>query len=191
MTWPISSTSQWDMSSRVVVLLVPVLVAMLATTAESKVFFTQKEALALAFPDADRIDHATFVLTPEQVEAIQKRARSRLDTRLVSIHTAWRGGEVVGYAHIDVHTVRTKSEGFIVVLGRDGRVESVRVLAFHEPLDYLPSENWYNAFAGSDGDDGLRIGRDIDAVSGATLSAQAATEGVRRMLAYYAVLLSK
>jgi Na+-translocating ferredoxin:NAD+ oxidoreductase RnfG subunit len=163
--------------------------AIIATSADAKVFFTQKQALALAFPDADRIEQATWVLTPEQVDAIQKQARSRLDSRLVSLHTAWRGGQVIGYAHIDVHTVRTKSEGFMIVLDPDGHVRSVRVLAFYEPLDYLPSERWYDAFIGKGRDDGLRIGRDVDAVSGATLSAQAATEGVRRMLAYYTVLL--
>lgn len=164
-------------------------VAFLASDVEAKVFFTQKEALEQAFPDADRIEQTTFVLTTEQVDAIQKQSRSRLGSRLVSLHTAWRGDEVLGYAHIDVHTVRTKSEGFIIVLDPDGRVGSVRVLAFYEPLDYLPSERWYAGFIGKGRADGLRIGRDVDAVSGATLSAQAAAEGVRRMLAYYTVLL--
>lgn len=177
------------MSSSHRLIVASLLAAIVASGAEATVFYTQKQALALAFPDADRVEKETYVLTAEQVETIQKRARSRLDTRLVTIHTAWRGNELLGYAHIDVHTVRTKSEGFMVVLDPDGQVRSVRVLAFYEPLDYLPSERWYDGFAGRNADDSLRIGRDVDAVSGATLSAQAATDGVRRMLAYYAILL--
>ena len=161
-----------------------------ASAASAEVFFTQKEALALAFPDADRIEKHTFVLTDEQRVEIEKLARSPLDTRLVAIHTAWRGGELLGHAHIDVHTVRTKSEGLIVVLDAAGRVRSVRVLAFYEPLEYLPTERWYARFSGMGGADPLSLGRDVDAVSGATLTARATTEGVRRMLAYHATLLA-
>ncbi len=166
------------------------LLCVVAAGAEAKVFFTQKEALALAFPEADRIELATHVLSEDQTERIQRRARTRLDSRLVAIHTAWQGDEVIGHAHIDIHTVRTKAEGFMVVIDAQGRVDSVRVLAFYEPLDYLPSPRWYDRFVGRKNGDPLRLGRDVDGVSGATLSARAATEGVRRMLAYYEVLLA-
>lgn len=168
------------------VLLLPLL---LARPAGAKVFHTQKEALALAFPAAERIDEQTFVLTEEQLERIRTLARSRIDSRLVTVYTGWAGDRLLGYAHIDVHTVRTKPEGFLVVLDADGRVAQVRVLAFYEPLDYLPPQRWYDRFVGKGRDDALRLGRDVDAVSGATLSARAAAEGVRRMLAYWVVLL--
>ena len=178
------------MSSRRTIAFTTVLAfALAATAAHAKVFFTQKEALALAFPGADRLAKSTYVLTDEQLGVIQRRARSELGTRLVTIHRAYNGGELLGYAHIDVHTVRTKPEGFMVVLGPDGEVTGVRVLAFYEPLDYLPTQSWYDRFMGKGKRDGLRLGRDVDAVTGATLSARAATEGVRRMLAYYEVLL--
>ena len=64
-----------------------------------------------------------------------------------------------------------------------------RILAFHEPLDYLPTNRWYSQFSGKTGQDLLRVGRDVHGVVGATLSARAAADGVRRMLAYWEVLL--
>jgi transcriptional regulator of nitric oxide reductase len=165
------------------------LLLLVAPTIQAKVFFSQSTALGMAFPDADRIEKTTHILTPEQVSDIERRARSKVQSRLVAIHSAWRGDELLGYAHIDVHEVRTKPEGFMVTLGPEGVVRGVRVLAFYEPIEYLPSSRWYDLFAGKRRDDGLRLGRDVDAVTGATLSARAATEGVRRMLAYYDVLL--
>jgi transcriptional regulator of nitric oxide reductase len=158
--------------------------------AGAKVFHTQQEALALAFPEADRIESETHILSASEVSGIETLARSELPTRLVTIYTGWQGDEKLGYAHIDVHIVRTKPEGFMVVLGPDGVVREVRILAFHEPLDYMPSERWYGRFIGKTRGDGVRVGRDIDAVSGATLTTRAAADGVRRMLAYYQVLLS-
>jgi len=177
------------MSLLLSLLLVGLLMAGGASDVGAKVFYSQQEALALAFPEADRVDRKTHILTDAQVESIQSQARVKLESRLVAIHTAWRGGELLGYAHIDVHTVRTKPEGFMVVLAPDGAVRSVQILAFYEPLDYLPTSRWYDRFMGKSKADRLRLGRDIDAVSGATLTARAATEGVRRALAYYEVLL--
>ena len=95
----------------------------------------------------------------------------------------------IGFAHIDVHNVRTKSEGFMVVIDPGGEVRSLRVLAFYEPLDYLPAPRWYGQFNGKSLEARLRVGRDVHGVVGATLSARAAADGVRRALAFYDVLL--
>jgi len=161
----------------------------LSLPAQSKVFTSQNQALREAFPDATRIERDSKLLLKRELARIQSITRDDDPARVVVIHTAWRGETLLGYAHIDVHNIRTKPEAFLVVLSPDGVVRSVRVLAFHEPLDYLPTERWYAQFRGKSGDDRLRVGGDIHGVVGATLSAQAASDGVRRMLAYYEVLL--
>jgi Na+-translocating ferredoxin:NAD+ oxidoreductase RnfG subunit len=158
-------------------------------TAQSKVFASQNQALSEAFPDATRIDRKTMILRKAQVEAIESRTAGKIEAKIVVLHIAYREDEVLGYAHIDVHTVRTQPEAFLIVLTPQGRVRSVRILAFHEPLDYLPTDRWYGQFTDKGKEDGLRVGRDIHGVVGATLSARAAADGVRRMIAYYEVLL--
>ncbi len=157
--------------------------------AQAKVFASQNQALAEAFPDATRVDRKTMILKRPQVEAIENRTGGKVKSKIVVLHTAYRDDEVIGYAHIDVHTVRTQPEAFLVVLTPGGRVRTVRILAFHEPLDYLPTNRWYDQFADKGKGDSLRVGRDIHGVVGATLSARAAADGVRRMLVYYEVLL--
>lgn len=156
---------------------------------DAKLFHSQVEAVQLAFPNGERVEKKTYILTSEQVERIEKQARSKLESKLVTIYTGWAGDSVTGYAHIDVHDVRTKPEGLMVVLDPEGRVRSVRVLAFHEPLDYLPAGRWYEQFDGKAKDDHLRVGGDIHGIVGSTLSARAATKSVRRALAYYEVLI--
>jgi len=160
-------------------------------TAHAKVFYSRSEALALAFPDADRIDDESILLGDEQAGRIEQLAKSRLESRLVRIHRGYRGGELLGYAFIDVHTVRTLPEAFLVVLSPEGSVRTVRVLAFHEPLEYMPSARWYQQFDQKTIAAPLRLGGDVHAIVGATLSSRAATEGVRRALALYQVLVAK
>jgi hypothetical protein len=164
--------------------------ALAAASAQAKVFYSRSEALALAFPDSDRIDDESILLGDEQASRIEQLAKSRLESRLVRIHRGYRGGQLVGYAFIDVHTVRTLPEAFLVVLSPEGSVRMVRVLAFHEPLEYMPSARWYQQFEQKTIAAPLRLGGDVHAIVGATLSSRAATEGVRRALALYQVLLA-
>ena len=185
------SASDTCSRQRLQVLLLVVLLVGLATTGEAKVFYSRSEALELAFPDADRIKSETFVLNDEQVSRIEELAGCPVDTKLVKIYTGLSDGTVVGYAAIDIHNVRTLPEAFLVVLTPQGRVRSLRMLAFHEPLEYLPTERWYGQFDDKSLAEPLRLGGDVHGVVGATLSARATTRGVRRVLAYYEVLIQR
>ncbi len=156
---------------------------------EGKVFYSRSEALQLAFPDAEHVASKTYVLDDAQLEQIQNLAKCELDSKLVKIYTGMRDGDVIGYALIDVHNVRTLPEAFMVVLSPEGEVRSLRVLAFHEPLEYKPTNRWYRQFDNKSIDARLRLGGDVHGVVGATLSARATTRGVRRALAYYQVLI--
>ena len=64
------------------------------------------------------------------------------------VYRGYRDSELLGYAFIDVHQVRTLPEAFLVVLSPEGRVRSLRVVAFHEPLEYMPGGRWYEQFEG-------------------------------------------
>ena len=157
--------------------------------ADAKVFYSRSEALDLAFPQADRVEGHTYALDDDQVARVEMLARCPVETKLVKVYTGWKGGEVVGYAFIDLHTVRTLPEAFLVVLDPEGAVRTLRVLAFHEPLDYLPNERWYAQFDRKSLDEPLRVGGDVHGIVGATLSARATTRGIRRALAFYEVLV--
>lgn len=166
------------------------LAVVLASPAGAKVFHSRQEALEIAFPEADRIEKETLILSQEQADAVAAAARAPVESKLVTIFTAWKGGSVLGYAHIDVHTVRTHPSALMVVWTPEGRVRSVRILAFHEPLDYLPADKWYEQFSGKSGEDPLRVGGDVHGVVNATLSTRVAADSVRRALAYHAVLIA-
>ena len=159
-----------------------------ADPAAAAVFYSQQEALEQVFPDAE-IRERTWVLTAEQSARISQLARSELESSIVTLHSGWKQGELLGHAFIEVHKVRTKAEAFMVVIDPKGAVKTVMILAFHEPPDYLPTDRWYTQFAGKSLNDGMRVGRDIHGVVGATLSTRAVSRGVRRALAIHRVLV--
>jgi Na+-translocating ferredoxin:NAD+ oxidoreductase RnfG subunit len=163
-------------------------VAVAAGPAAGKVFYSQKEALALAFPDAERVETRTELLGDARARQVERLAQAELPSRLVRFYTGYRGGQVVGHAVIEQHTVRTQPEAFLVVMTPEGALRSIRVLAFYEPEEYLPTPRWLAQFEGRALDDRLRLEGEIHGIAGATLTSRAVTAGVRRALALYRVL---
>ena len=154
--------------------------------AAAEVLLSQKEALELAFPGGEVIRRNLY-LTPEEAAEIERRAQSRLEARLVTYYVGKSSDGTPGYAFFETHVVRTMPETFMAVLNRDGTVRLVEILAFYEPEDYLPPPRWLALFAGKRLDDSLRVKRGLRNISGATLSAHAVTDGVRRIAAIFQV----
>jgi hypothetical protein len=159
--------------------------------ATAKVFYAQDEALAAAFPEADAIERRTFVLTDAQAKQIESLARARLESRVITVFVGKQQQTVLGFALIDIHVVRTQPEAVMVVLSPEGQVESTLILAFHEPLDYLPAHRWLRQFEKRTLTPQLAVGRDIAAISGSTLSANGVTDSARRALAVHQVMLAR
>ncbi len=164
---------------------------LVAAPAAAKVFLGKKDALAWAFPAATHVEQKTHLLSDAQLASVASLGGGTPDTRLVTIYTAFdEAGAVQGYALIDIHNVRTLPEAFLIVLSPAGEVTRLRVLAFHEPMEYLPPDRWLDQFPGTGGAAPLRVGRDVHGIAGSTLTAHAVTGGIRRAIALYRVLVT-
>lgn len=150
---------------------------------------TEKAALARAFP-GQAVERRTLYLKPAEVRAVEKAARSKLPSAVVTVFVAHTGEKVTGRAVLDTHIVRTMPESLLTVIEPDGRFRMALVLQFGEPPDYLPREGWLKTFEGKALDDDLSPGRGVRRVTGSTLTVQALTEAVRRSLALDRILLA-
>jgi hypothetical protein len=158
-----------------------------ALPAWPKVLVSVDEALRLAFPRCE-VERETIFLTEQELETARERSGEEVTRALTVRHVARRDGRLVGTAYLDVHRVRTLDETLLVVVRSDGTLGRVEVLSFDEPLDYLPREGWYRQFDGEGLDANLQIDRAIHAVTGATLTADAALAAARRVLALHQVI---
>ena len=151
---------------------------------------TQAEALRLAFPEATRVERRTAFLTPADLARARALAGRGvpIDQRVITYYVGWRETAPLGVAYFDAHRVRTLTEVLLIVLAPDGAVRRVEVVRFDEPLQYVAPEAWRAQFQGRRLDDRLALQRAICPLTGATLTAEAATRAVRRVLALHAVI---
>lgn len=150
---------------------------------------TQDEALRLAFSDAE-IERRTAYLSEEQVAAAERLAGSGVEvtSSIVTHYVGTRGGAALGVAYFDVHTVRTLPEVLMVVVDARGRVRRIEILAFHEPPEYRAPGGWLRRFRDQDLDRRLSLRGEISNMTGATLTSNAVTNAVRRVLALHQVI---
>lgn len=153
----------------------------------AKVFLTVDEAVALAFPGCS-VEPRTVYLTAAQLDRARDLAGVEVPSAMVRPYVARRDGTVVGAAYFDSHRVRTQPETLMVVVAADGTLERVEILVFREPEDYIPRDTWYAQFEGERLDAELTLKRGIRGVTGATLTARATTDAVRRVLALHRVI---
>ena len=150
---------------------------------------SREEALAAAYPGAS-FDAERVFLTGDQTRRASELARVDVDSPLVARYIARQDGRVVGRAYVDTHVVRTKRESLLIALGPDGAVRRVEVTAFLEPSEYLAPDVWLRQFETRSLSDDVALQRAIRPLAGATLTAQSATDAVRRAMAIDQVLES-
>jgi hypothetical protein len=159
-------------------------------TVPATVYYSKEEAFELAFGQGAAVESLPVFLTDEQAAAVEKAAQAKLDSKLFTFHVGKRGNQVLGYAAIESHTVRTQPETVLIVLSPQGELSRVEMLAFHEPPEYQPPAKWFEKLYRRPLED-LRLNQGVDAITGATLSSRAAVDGVRKVLAIYRLALAE
>lgn len=148
---------------------------------------SREEALAALFPGATIRAERVF-LTEQQRSAAAVAAGVEIPSALVARYLAVSGGKVIGRAYLDTHVVRTKKESLLICLDENGKVKRIEVTAFLEPAEYQAPGAWYGQFSGKGLSSDLNLHRAIRPIAGATLTAAAANQAVRRVLAIDQVL---
>jgi len=172
--------------------LLGMLVFVISDNLEAQVYLTQGQALKLAFPGSTiTVERKTLFLTDEQVKEIQRLAKTKVESKIVTYYAGLSAKGVEGYVFFETNIVRTMPETFMIVVNPDSSVRFVEMLAFYEPPDYLPTKRWFELFGEKELNKDLWVKRGIANVSGATLSSNAITAGVRRALATFEVAVVK
>ncbi|MDE2371636.1 MAG: FMN-binding protein [Burkholderiales bacterium] len=156
------------------------------STAWAVDYLSADQAAQLIFPDADRFEAATVELDAAAMRRLQD-AGVRARSARWPVQAAKRGDAVLGYLVVDNVVGKFELIGYAVGLAHDLTIKQVEVLSYRESHGHeIRSPAWRRQFVGKGPASALRIGDDIANISGATLSCEHVTEGVRRVVAVLA-----
>lgn len=129
------------------------------------------------------VEPRNIILNEEQMQQLSKASQQSIDTKLYRLYVAKNDTKTLGYGVLLNKKVRTKTAISLYLIGTDAKIKSIEIVAFNEPIEYLPTKTWLDGFDNKSAANTLRLNQDIPTVSGATLSARAITDGSRIALA--------
>lgn len=160
-------------------------VAVAPATAHATVYLSVEQAQQALFP-REKMTPRFHQLQPNEIAAIKKASGTAPTSKQVHAWKAEDGGWFLLDRVIGKHEFIT----YAVSLTADGAVKGVEILEYRETYGgEIRNAAWRHQFVGKRFGAQLKLGGDIKNISGATLSSRHITEGVRRLLATYQLLL--
>ena len=94
-----------------------------------------------------------------------------------------RADTLLGFALVRAVKGKDQPITFLVAIDTADRLKDIDILVYREPYGgEVAYESWRRQFRGKSAQDTLQVGRQIRSISGATISVNAVTLGVRRAL---------
>jgi hypothetical protein len=153
-------------------------------------YLTVEQAQRLMFGASARFDRRDLKFDQQAAREIERRSGVRVRLLEQPLWEVRENGARAGYFVVDEVIGKHELITYAVALNLDGRVKQIEILDYRENYGYeIRNAAWRAQFAGRSAADALKLDADIRNISGATLSCRHVTEGVRRLLAMYELLL--
>jgi hypothetical protein len=172
------------MNERSPFLLLPLAALAVSPACYAVQYLSVDQAQALMFPNAV-LTPLPLTLSAEQKKAIEQRVGMKVRQSELRL---WRAPG--GYFLVDQVLGKHEFITYAVALDDAGAVRQIEILDYRETHgDEVRRPGWRAQFAGKTSADTLRVNKDIQNISGATLSCVHITDGIRRLLATYDVAI--
>jgi hypothetical protein len=169
--------------SRIIVL--PLATIAVCQPVHAMVYLSLEQAQQLMF-GTRALAPLPLVLSAADIGAIERDSGVKVYSGSLR---AWRADD--GYFFTDAVIGKHDLINYAVALSADGKVRQVEILEYREAYGgEVRTARWRAQFVGRRHGDPVKIGQDIQNVSGATLSCQHVTDGIRRLLSTYAVAIA-
>ena len=151
-----------------------------------QVYMTKKQAFEVAFPGADKVEKEKQWLTDVQRQAIGELCLQTIKETRFTFYVGKKNGKPMGYLLIDNIIGKSFPITFFTLLNTDGTVRDVEIMVYREPRGWeVKNQAFLSQFFGKDS---TSDSREINSITGATLSVNALRTGVYKALAAYKTL---
>jgi FMN-binding domain len=142
------------------------------------------------YPDADAFQEVVVRQTPEQINALLALAGPQPPHGTIRIFKATRNGTVLGHVFVDEVIGRENLITYAIGIDVNGALRNLEIMSYRESHGgEVRNPGWRAQFDHRDSLDQLHFRTDIKNISGATLSSEHVTQGVRWLLALWQATL--
>jgi hypothetical protein len=142
------------------------------------------------YPDADSFQEIIVSQSPEKLQELLARAGPQPPHGMIRIWSATRDGKLLGHVFVDEVIGRQSLITYAVGIDAAGALRKLEIMAYRESHGgEVRNPAWRAQFNRRNELEQLRFRTDIKNISGATLSSEHVTEGVRWLMALWQATL--
>lgn len=159
------------------------LAPMVLVQAQANEYFTTETAQKALFPQATAFTAQPLALDGAAREEIERISDVRQRWKEQPVWLARENGQFLGWYLEDRVIGKHEFIRYALAISPEGKVIGVEIMEYLETYgDQVREASWRGQFMGRDEHSGFKLGRDIQNISGATLSCRNITNGIKRLL---------
>ena len=130
---------------------------------------------------------------PQEIKIYsEKKARSRFMFDHVYVWKISESNSLVGVAILDNVLGKSLPITYLTCFNMDGQLINAHIVKYREDYGYeVGNRRWLNQFLGLIASSDYKVGKNIDGISGATISVNSVTRGINRSAIIVEYLLTK
>ena len=139
-----------------------------------------------------QVNFIKWIPTQERKIIFEKKARLRFMFDHIYVWEITRSDTIVGIAILDNVLGKSLPITFLSCFNSDGKLIKAHIVKYREDYGYeVGNKHWLNQFIGLGVNSDFIIGKNIDGISGATISVNSVSRGINRSAIIVEHLLTK
>ncbi len=141
-----------------------------------------KKILIDHFGEDVQITFSKYNLEKNLKESIEKKVNQKFYSNSVYLYFVRENQVIKGYGILDNVYGKSLPITFLVMFDTTGTIISSHIVKYREPYGgAVKNENWNRQFSGKNCQSTFDVGKDINSISGATISVNSVTKGIQKL----------
>lgn len=139
-----------------------------------------------------QIEFEKYKLKNELKNVIEKKVSQKFFSDEVYLYRIFIDKELIGYGLLDNVYGKSLPITFLVMFDKNGKILCSEIIKYREPYGgAIQSREWNEQFKGKNIDSDFIVGKDVSGISGATISVNSVTKGIKKLTLLLNEIISK
>lgn len=139
-----------------------------------------------------QVQYEKVKIEQNQKKEIETKVGQKFFSDEIHLYKIFIDKSLSGFALLDNVYGKSLPITFIVMFDTNGKILCSEIIKYREPYGgAIQSKEWNNQFKGKDHTSEFLVGKDVNSISGATISVNAVTKGINKLVFLIKSLISK
>ena len=151
-----------------------------------------EEYLFNLYPKNTDISMHILKLDKQMKKKVENQVKQKFYRDKLYYWTISKDDTTIAYAFLDNVIGKSMPITFLLVLDINGQIITSSVIKYREAYGgEVGNKKWLSQFTGKKNNSGFNIGKDIDGISGATISVKSMNKGIQKIVTLYPLIKGK